>query len=156
MEEHDFLSLEDIFRKIMKKMPGEWKKQSKMGYSRSEVLLLYILKKRGQQRSSELASQLSVTTGGLTGITDKMVEGGYIERSRDNKDRRVVYLTITEKGSGVLVKLYARRKTFIKNLFNGVSKEEIDQFRNTAEKILANFDDEVDKTNETACGDNRN
>ncbi len=145
MEERDFLALEDIFRKIVKKMPAQWRKQSKMGYSRSEVWLLYILNDKGQQRSSEVASQLSVTTGGLTGITDKLVEGGYIERARDNVDRRVVYLTITEKGKNELLELHACRKAFIKNLFNGVSKEEIVQFRNIANKILANFEDEVDK-----------
>lgn len=145
MNEREFLELENIFRKIMKKMPGKWKKHSEMDYSRTEVLLLYILEKRGQQRSSQLASQLSVTTGGLTGITDKLVEGGYIDRTRDDNDRRVVYLMITAKGSDELVKLYKHRKAFVKNLFNGIPKEEIAQFQQTAEKILANFEGEVDK-----------
>lgn len=143
MNEKEFLALEDVFRKILKKFPSEWKKHTKMGFIRSEALVLYKLDKDGKQRASQLATTLSITTGGLTGITDKLVDGGYIHRTRDNKDRRVVYLTITEKGKNVLEKMHAERKEFIELLFNGLSGKELTQFRVTAEKLLANFEGNV-------------
>ncbi|GGB42663.1 MarR family transcriptional regulator [Virgibacillus dakarensis] len=140
MIEEDFLELEDIFRKIIRKLPGQWKKHTKLGFSRSEVLVLYKLHRDGQQRASELARVLSITTGGLTGITDKLVDGGYIERNRTDQDRRVVYLTITENGQEILRNLYVTRKAFMERLFAGISKEELAMFKTTATKLLANFE----------------
>ncbi|MGY0693471.1 MarR family winged helix-turn-helix transcriptional regulator [Virgibacillus sp. FSP13] len=143
MFEDDFLELEDTFRKIMKKFPGAWREHTKLGFSRNEVLLLYKLNSDGQQRASELADILSITTGGLTGITDKLVNGDYIVRQRDEKDRRVVYLSITSSGKEILESMYASRKAFIKKLTNNISKEELVQFKTIANKLLANFEDNV-------------
>lgn len=141
MNEADFFALEDVFRKILKKFPSEWKKHTKLNFSRSEALILFKLDKDGQQRASQLATTLSITTGGLTGITDKLVDGDYIQRTRDNEDRRSVYLTITEKGKAVLETMHVERKAFIEMLFHGISEEELTQFSITASKILTNFED---------------
>lgn len=136
-----FFELEDVFRKIMKKIPSEWKKHTKLNFSRSEGLVLYKLAEKGQQRASELAHILSITTGGMTGITDKLVEGGYIHRERDDKDRRVVYLSISEKGIAALKKMEAARKILIEKTFSGLTEDELKQFKNTANKMLANFEE---------------
>lgn len=140
MAEDDLFELEDIFRRVLKRLPGEWKKYTKLGFSRLEVLVLYRLNIDGQQRASELARTLAITTGGLTGITDNLVDGGYVTRERNDQDRRVVYLTVTESGREILRSLYASRKAFIKNLFTGVSEEELAQFKNTANKLLSNLE----------------
>ncbi|MEW9677317.1 MarR family transcriptional regulator [Lentibacillus sp. L22] len=141
MKKDDFLELEGIFRKITKKIPGEWRKHTKSAFSRTEALVLYKLYYEGQQRASELAMVLSITTGGLTGLTDKLVEGGYVERKRTEEDRRVVYLSITDSGKEMVKAMNAARKAFIEKLFNGISTEELNQFKNTAAKLLRNFED---------------
>ena len=138
----DFLELEHTLRKIVKKIPQEWRKHIQLEFTRTEAMVLYKLNKEGQQRASHLASALSVTTGGLTGITDKLVGGGYIHRNRDNKDRRVVYLTITDKGMEALKTMYASRRSFIETLFNGLSAEELEQLDVTINKILANLEND--------------
>lgn len=140
-----FVELEKTIRIIMHKAPLVWKQHIKLGLTRSEVLVLYRLHAEGQQRASQVAQSLSITTGGLTGITDKLVRGGYITRKRDDKDRRVVYLTITKKGNEALKSMYASRKEFIDKLFHGVSKEEITQLREVTNKILTNLEDAITK-----------
>src|SRR5699024_1321853 len=138
----DFLELEHTLRKIVKKISQEWRKHIQLELSRTEAIVLYKLNKEGQQRASHLASALSVTTGGLTGITDKLVGGGYIHRNRDNKDRRVVYLTITDKGMEALKEMYASRRSFIETLFDGLSGEELDRIGVITNKILANLEND--------------
>src|SRR5699024_7280976 len=133
----DFLELEHTLRKIVKKIPQEWRKHIQLEFTRTEAMVLYKLNKEGQQRASHLASALSVTTGGLTGITDKLVGGGYIHRNRDNKDRRVVYLTITDKGMEDLKTMDASRRSFIETIFNGLLAGELEQLDVTINKILA-------------------
>ncbi|HLR69400.1 MarR family winged helix-turn-helix transcriptional regulator [Virgibacillus alimentarius] len=140
----DFFELEKVLRQIVKKIPNEWRKHSKLELSRTESLVLYKLNKDGKQRSSHLANALSVTTGGLTGITDKLVQEDFIFRERDRKDRRVVYLTISEKGKDALKMMYAARKSFIESLFHGLTLEELDQLSTITNKIVANLESETE------------
>lgn len=50
------------------------------------------------KRSSQVAKLMSVTTGTLTRAVDGLVEHGYVVRTRSDVDKRVVYLTLTERG----------------------------------------------------------
>ena len=47
---------------------------------------------------SETASRLDITTGTLTVAVDKLVKKGYVERRRDETDRRIVRVRLTRKG----------------------------------------------------------
>src|SRR5699024_4946806 len=138
----DFLELEHTLRKIVKKIPQEWRKHIQLKFTRTEAMVLYKLNKEGQQRATNLDTALSVTTDGLTVITYELVSGCYIHRNRDNKDRRVVYLTITDKGMEALKTMYASRSSFIETLFNGLSAEELEQLDVTINKILANLEND--------------
>jgi MarR family 2-MHQ and catechol resistance regulon transcriptional repressor len=56
----------------------------------------------GSLRLHEIGKRLAVTMGNITGIVDRMEKAGYVERLKDPKDRRVTWVTPTEKG----LKLY--------------------------------------------------
>ena len=51
---------------------------------------------------SALAKRLMVTQGTLTVSTSKLVKKGYVERVKDEKDKRIVRLHLTDKASAVL------------------------------------------------------
>ena len=75
--------------------------------------------------SSEVAKLMSVTTGTLTRAVDGLVEHGYVVRTRSDKDKRVVYLTLTERGKAA----YEHHKRFHENMVANVkanlSEEEL-------------------------------
>lgn len=48
---------------------------------------------------SSIAKKLNVTAGTLTTSMNRLVRQGYVVRQRGNKDRRVVKITLTEKGT---------------------------------------------------------
>ena len=48
--------------------------------------------------SSELADAFEVNKSAITAIINRLVDRGIIQRTRDENDRRVVYLTLSEKG----------------------------------------------------------
>ena len=77
------------------------------------------------KRSSEVAKLMSVTTGTLTRAVDGLVEHGYVNRTRSDKDKRVVYLTLTERGKAA----YEHHKRFheemIANAKANLSEEEL-------------------------------
>lgn len=47
---------------------------------------------------SEIAAELGITLGTLTIAVDKLIRKGYLERSRSDADRRIVYITLTKRG----------------------------------------------------------
>ena len=47
---------------------------------------------------SSIARELSVTVGTLTIAMNSLVKKGYVERSRGLEDRRVVYISLSERG----------------------------------------------------------
>ena len=77
------------------------------------------------KRSSEVAKLMSVTTGTLTRAVDGLVEHGYVVRTRSDKDKRVVYLTLTERGKAA----YEHHKRFhedmVANVKANLSEEEL-------------------------------
>lgn len=52
-----------------------------------------------ERTMSDTAKDLGITSGTLTTAVDNMIKKGYVERRRSNKDRRVVMIKLTEKGS---------------------------------------------------------
>lgn len=57
---------------------------------------------------SSVAGDLSVTVGTLTIAINNLVKKGYVKRIRSERDRRVVLISLTEKGE----KAYDHHKTF--------------------------------------------
>lgn len=47
---------------------------------------------------SAIASRLGITVGSLTTSMNSLVKKGYVRRERSERDRRVVYIHLTEKG----------------------------------------------------------
>lgn len=74
---------------------------------------------------SAVAKLLSVTVGTLTIAVNNLVKKGYIERVRSKEDRRVVLVSLTEKGK----KAYQHHKRFheemVQSLLKGLSDQEI-------------------------------
>jgi DNA-binding MarR family transcriptional regulator len=52
----------------------------------------------GRATHAELARRLWVRPATLTGIVDTLVKAGYVARERDETDRRVVWLVLTDSG----------------------------------------------------------
>ncbi|QBD86227.1 MarR family transcriptional regulator [Clostridium tetani] len=51
-----------------------------------------------QKTMSEVANKLNITVGTLTTAINNLVKKGYVERSKSEKDRRIVYIQLTKRG----------------------------------------------------------
>lgn len=68
---------------------------------------------------SSIARELSVTMGTLTIAMNSLVKKGYVVRQRGRADRRVVYISLSEKGT----KAYHRHKDFHEQMVKSAVKE---------------------------------
>jgi len=63
-----------------------------------QLHLLDLLQQHGPLRISDLAERMRVSAGAVTLQSDRLIKLALIERTRSETDRRVVYVTITERG----------------------------------------------------------
>lgn len=68
---------------------------------------------------SAIARELSVTVGTLTIAMNSLVKKGYVNRERGSEDRRVVYISLSEKGR----KAYEQHEEFHRQMIHGVLGE---------------------------------
>jgi DNA-binding MarR family transcriptional regulator len=89
----------------------------------------------GSCTSSDLADEFEVNKSAITAIINRLFERGLIQRTRDEKDRRVVYLALTPKGKELFLKTEERIANLVESFISSFEQEEIQQFINTYEKL---------------------
>lgn len=92
----------------------------------------------GEPRNmSTIAKQLSVTVGTLTTNMNGLEKKGYIIRERSVEDKRVVYITLTERGR----KAFFHHRDFHKNMIQAVVKGLDDEEKRLLYKCLQKLND---------------
>ena len=100
-----------------------------------------------QRMMTEVAKDLSITVGTLTTAINKLIKKGYVERKRIEEDRRVVMVTITEKG----IKAKKVHEEFHKEMVNSMmieqSEEEIEILLSSLGKLNKYFRNKYEQMN---------
>jgi DNA-binding MarR family transcriptional regulator len=63
---------------------------------------LLAVKESGPLTSGSVARKIYLSPSTVVGIIDRLEKKGLVTRTRDNRDRRQVYVTITPKGEGLI------------------------------------------------------
>jgi DNA-binding MarR family transcriptional regulator len=88
---------------------------------------------------STIARTLSVTVGTLTIAINSLVKKGYVSRERGKEDRRVVYISLTERGKAAYIHHARFHKAMIDSISEGLSPEELELLVKTLTKLNAWF-----------------
>jgi DNA-binding MarR family transcriptional regulator len=86
--------LNRIQRKIMRRLAPFVQAE---GLSLTEALVLWKLHRGEPYRVTDLASEIGLPPSTLTGVLDRLAEGGWLKREPDPRDRRGVVLKDTRK-----------------------------------------------------------
>lgn len=132
--------LDESFRQVRRQINSEWNTYNVHGLGMTHGKMLIILEQLGAQNSSALAEQLFITSGGVTGIADRLIELGYIKRERSEKDRRVVMLEITAEGRGIVKLIENVRWKLMHRLYQGMSVEDMENGVQLFEQMSRNME----------------
>lgn len=77
-----------------------------------------------QKNMTTVARALRVTTGTLTISINSLVKKGYVERVRSEEDRRVVLVSLTEKGNRAFLHHQHFHEQMIASIVEELSEEE--------------------------------
>ena len=86
---------------------------------------------------STVAAKLMVTVGTLTTAVNSLVKKAYISRVRSEKDRRIVLLSLTDKGR----RAYDHHRKFHEEMIHALMKDLSEEEANVLVKALQNVSD---------------
>lgn len=82
---------------------GSWLRENQVTLTQFKAILL--LSKAGSQTLSQLSEGLSRARCTVTGLVDRLEAKGLVKRKRSRKDRRLVYVFLTDKGKDLAQEL---------------------------------------------------
>lgn len=91
----------------------------------NEFIVLRILNRTNKEMVSRVANELNVSNSHITAVTEKLINKGFVTRSRSTSDRRVVYLEITEQGKDLVAKMEDAKKQYLQERFSALSEDEM-------------------------------
>lgn len=104
--------------------------------------ILYVLWEHERLTITEISRLTSLAKTSLTSMLDRMEEGGLIERTSDMKNRRQIFISLTEKAKGYR-EAYDCVSEQMNNLFySGCTETEIHNFENMLKRIIQNLESE--------------
>jgi DNA-binding MarR family transcriptional regulator len=75
-------------------------------------------------KMKDLSQLLLVTCGNITGLTDRLVEDGMVERRDNPEDRRAYHVILTAKGKKTFEAMAADHKHWVGSALAGLAKED--------------------------------
>ena len=85
---------------------------------------------------SEIGEKMMVTVSNLTGIVDRLEEKGLVTRERDARDRRVVRVRLTDKGSKVYKSTIPLFEKSIAQVFSPLDKSQQKELAYLLRKLI--------------------
>jgi DNA-binding MarR family transcriptional regulator len=109
--------------------------------SYAQCSLLFALAEHGQLAASELASLADVAPATATAMLDSLASGGFVERSRSERDRRLVLVLLTPRGDELVAARRARFERLWADALVEFSERELNTATAVVDRARAVFDE---------------
>jgi DNA-binding MarR family transcriptional regulator len=113
---------------------GDGKGKEPFKERRGQVRIMHILAKGEPMTMNDLAQKLDVSRPTVTGIVRGLVEQGYVVRSNDDDDWRVVWVSITDAGRAALTEHW---NALLQRISGWLGELDEDEYRRMVEAIPA-------------------
>lgn len=113
-----------------------WRFVRESGLSMPQFNILMHLYHRGRCGMSDLTERMGVSPAGLSQLTDRLVQSGFLTRSEDPDDRRAKQIELTAAGRALVEKGLVERNRWLDELATGLGPREREQVRKTFPALL--------------------
>ena len=117
------------------------------GFTSSQYYTLLQISKSNSLTMNELSDRMNLNSSTMTRVLDILVRDKYITRDRDESDRRVVIVKLTEKGEEISVKLSQSVTEYYKKIIKNIPQGQVDEVLKAVNILLKAFDE----TNPNCC-----
>jgi DNA-binding MarR family transcriptional regulator len=137
--------IQTAFLQLSRRISHEASYWKVLGLTQPQFHMLHMISREEPCKITALADKLEVKPSAITVMIDRLVNSGYVSRTSDPQDRRVVLVSITDSGRDVLRQARQRTTEIAKKYFSRLTEEEKDSFMMVLEKLSA-------MTAEGGCG----
>ncbi|HWQ63291.1 MAG TPA: MarR family transcriptional regulator [Methanospirillum sp.] len=109
------------------------------GMQEAKFRLLHILENAGSQSMTELCNQMFISKPYMTRLVDTLVSEELVERQPDAKDRRVINISMTDRGMEYLRNMLTELRDHMKSFLSGFSSTDLETICNASAEIHATF-----------------
>jgi len=89
----------------------------------------------GPKTMGESSTNLGIAKSTTTGLVNRLEKDGFLERIKSNDDKRVITVSLTEKGKKVIDEVIIERVQFIRNVLESMPEHFEDELINLLEKF---------------------
>ncbi len=76
---------------------------------------------------SDVSRRMMVSNGNVTGLVERLVESGHLERRVSAQDRRAQVIRLTDLGRAEFRAMAAAHEAWVAEIFSGLSRPELDE-----------------------------
>jgi DNA-binding MarR family transcriptional regulator len=112
------------FRRILRKFERLTNAQIKnccSGVTLAQCVVLLEVEEQGTPTMGQLATQLRLDNSTLSRTVEGLVGNGFVERLRDDRDRRVVCIRLTTQGEALCRSIHAENDTHCRLAFEKIA-----------------------------------
>lgn len=126
---------------------------ARRGLTASENKALDLLARRGPLTSGDLARQLGLTPGAVTGLVDRLARAGYARRVQDDTDRRKTFVVAeVERLDAELGPVFAPLRAAITDLTRGYTAAERATVAHFVSNVVAILEEQTARVSAAADG----
>jgi MarR family transcriptional regulator, 2-MHQ and catechol-resistance regulon repressor len=101
----------------------------------SQFAVLEALYHLGSMMQGEVSSKILKSSSNLTTVIDNLQRNGLVRRERDTKDRRVIYIHLTEAGKGKIEAVFPNHVAALVEEFSVLSANEQETLGELCKKL---------------------
>ncbi|OGL40835.1 MAG: hypothetical protein A3C43_08790 [Candidatus Schekmanbacteria bacterium RIFCSPHIGHO2_02_FULL_38_11] len=122
----------EFFKIVRLRKPSSF---SNINITEPQYFALNYLARNNNCTMGEMKEHLDVSLSTLTGIIDRMVRDGFVERQRGIDDRRLVRVKLTPKGDEIIEELNRKRQDRIVAVLEILNREDQELLIGTIERL---------------------
>lgn len=125
----------DVYLVVTRRINAQIRDSIAADITNDQYLILRLINGQELCTSTYLAESFAVGKSSITAIINRLVEAGMVERTRDENDRRQVYLSMTEDGRSVYEEAEKQIQEVISPYLFDFEKKDIENFIMMFEKL---------------------
>jgi DNA-binding MarR family transcriptional regulator len=118
--------------------------EAKHDITSGRLVLMWLLSRFGEMRMGAAAQMLDLTPRAITGQVDGLEDDGLAQRRASEEDGRVVYVSLTDKGSALISRIEPDLTESFTSLFSCLEKSEMRELIRITEKLTDHMKAQLD------------